>query len=462
MAKTLGCIFFSLLVFTACTPHAINPEPGPAVTSIASYASAHSNDAAVLQRQWWKALKRQSLNQLIGEGLNNNQNLAQAYAQLKQAQAQMKQSGVARLPEITLEGEMQERWEGRDKERGAREIGATLSWELDFFKRLDSLAKSDSFEFNARIADAEAVALLLSAEIAEAYFGAVAANKRIALLKEQLRLDRDLLNLLTLRLKNGVGTTVEKLQQESRVANSESLIPLAEAELYQFENRLDVLLGHMPDGKNRVSRKESLRVKVKQPAVGVPVDLLLNRPDLRAAKARLVAADAEIAAAIADRLPRITLDGTYFYSEAFFFAYTGPVFGLTSSFVQPLLDWGRRKAEVERNKALYEERLAAFTQLYLEAVEEVENTLYLETKQRAFLKKLRRQRKLLKDTIKETESRYLQGVDNYLPVIVTLQELREVERTIVTEERNLVLLRIQLHRAVGGHVKKIKGKKDAS
>ena len=248
--------------------------------------------------------------------------------------------------------------------------------------------------------------LTLSAEVANAWFGAVAANRRIALLRGQLTLDRELLDLLQLRFDHGVGTRVDVMRQQARVADSETLIPLAQSDLAVFENRLDVLSGRC-HGRPRVPVDEALDFAAQLPPLGVPAELLLRRPDLRAARAELVAADAEIAAAIADRLPRVTLDGSLVFSDTA--SFTGPVALIAGAFVQPLLDWGRRKAEVERNEALYRERLAAFTQQFLEAVEAVDSALVRERRQREFLQRLAHQRDILQQTVDASKDRYTQG-----------------------------------------------------
>src|SRR5690606_4821068 len=159
--------------------------------------------------------------------------------------------------------------------------------------------------------DVEAVRLGLSAEVAEAYFSAIAQQLQLQLLREQAETDRKFLDLVSQRLEAGVGTNVEVLQQRSQLADNESLIPVAEAALRVFENRLDVLTGAAPDGKNRTEPQKNFAQLAALPPVGVPSDLLLNRPDLRALRNRLIAADAAIGEAIADRLPRVTLDGSY-------------------------------------------------------------------------------------------------------------------------------------------------------
>lgn len=444
------CALVGLGAITGCAAHTINHTPQPQVETPAAFISYKdtNNKTVTLHAPWWESFERPVLEHLITQSFTQNQNLAAAVANLKQAQATARQTQSQALPQINAEGDANKSWNGSDARRGTAEIGAALEWELDVWGRISAAAKADSLLALARQEDVEALKLSLSAEIANAYFGAVAARQRVDLLKDQLKLDRDLQDLLQLRLDSGVGTSVDVMQQQARVADSQTLIPLAEADLAVFENRLDVLLGTMPDAKRRIPATENLTFTQHMPAIGVPAALLFNRPDLRAAKAELIAADADIAAAIADRLPQITLDGSYVYADTA--TYTGPVSMIMGAFVQPILDWGRRKAEVERNKALYEEKLAAYTQLYLEAVEAVENALIRETKQREFLKKLNIQKDILQKTVNASEDRYTQGIDDYQPVISALQELRVVERALVAEQLTLVNIRIELFRAIGG------------
>jgi outer membrane protein TolC len=149
----------------------------------------------------------------------------------------------------------------------------------------------------------------------DAYFDAVEQRNQLALLKQQIKVDRDLLELTELRFNAGLTASVDVLQQSSQLAETESLVPPNEALLRVSENRLDVLSGQAPDAMDRVDRRGSFIDIGDLPFVGVPSDLLLNRPDLRAFRNELIAADAEIGRAIAERLPRIVLDGSFFYED---------------------------------------------------------------------------------------------------------------------------------------------------
>lgn len=438
------------LFMYGCSLHTVEHEAQPDVPVPAVFPSLTNQikTEQSLTELWWQDFNRPRLATLIQQAFAANQDIVAAVSRIRQARALQKQSRSDLFPKVDIEGNITDGIEGSEDVSSSSEVGFTLNWEIDLFNRIRSAAMADEYEALALEEDLRALRLSLSTEVANTYFGAVAAHKGLQLLESQLRTDQELLELLELRQKSGVGTIVEVLQQKGQVHESRGLIPPAQAILRVYENQLDVLLGSLPDGENRVAPEETLSFASDLPNVGVPTDLLLHRYDLRAAHAELVAADADIATAIADRLPKITLTGSYLYSDDA--TYSGMLGTLIGGFVQPVLDWGSRKAEVEKNRAVYTERLAAFTQLYLEAVQQVENALYQEEKQREYITRLEERLAILQDTVDETEARYTQGVDDYLPVLNALQELRNVERDLVAERLNLIAYRIALYQAIGG------------
>lgn len=451
--KYLRSVVCGVMLLSACSPHTIKWNPKPEIDQ-SSLEQSYTISSDQLPREslipWWYEFDRKKLHAMIEEAIANNLDIKQAMARFDASRAISTQSQSALFPMVDATVSSSQSWQGTRQSRGSALIGGDLSWEVDAFNRLGNIAKADTLEATARQEDVYSLKLLISAEVTNAYFGAVAAHQTIILLKKQVETDRDLLKLLELRLKNGVGTNVEVLQQQSRVAESESLIPVAESRLRVFENRLDVLLGTVVDGVGRVPESDDLEFTETMPSLGVPTDLLLMRPDLRAAQARLIAADADIGSAIADRLPKLTLTGSMLYSDTS--GFSGPVSSIAGALIQPLLDWGKRKAKIVENRALYDEQLFAFSQLYLEALEDVENALYQENRQREFIERLEKRIKILKDTFEETEARYSEGVDDYLPVLNALQELRSVERNLVGQRLILINYRVLLHRALGGAV----------
>jgi NodT family efflux transporter outer membrane factor (OMF) lipoprotein len=437
------------IFFAGCQPHDIDYFPDPIPKGEGEY-SISSQESKASDQVWWAAFDDSKLDLLIREAIANSFDVMQAVARLTQASSLTRQAKAKRLPQLNLEASSRQEWqEGEDRERLNR-IGGALEWEIDLFNRLGSAELARQSEQAARMEDIEAVRLSLSAEVAEAYFDAVEQRNQLKLLQNQIDTDLEFLELTRLRFDSGLTASVDVWQQSSQLAETESLVPPTEAILRVAENRLDVLIGLAPDALDRVGDEDQF-VDIKDlPFLGVPSDLLLNRPDLRALRNELVAADAEIGQAIAERLPLVMLNGAFLYEDGL--DVSGPVGFVLGSLVQPLIDWGARKAEVKRNRALYVERLALFSQVYLEAIESVENTLYLEGKQREFLDRLERRRGFLKRTVEETKDRYTNGLTDFLPVLTAIKELQRIERIILRQQRALLGFRIQLHRALGGNV----------
>jgi NodT family efflux transporter outer membrane factor (OMF) lipoprotein len=435
------------LLLTACQTHAINTAPAPLIAAPESYSFAAEKSDRVLAA-WYDDFSDPLLTGLVRESLDSNFDIKAAVARLEQAQALAAAAGAEGKPVLDAEGRTaREREDGQTARTGQIGLGAT--WQIDAFNRLKNTAQSRALEAEAAASDVESLKLSLSLAVADAYFRARAERETLALLARQKKLDQQALDLISQRFNEGIGSDLDVLRQKAQVAETTSLIPVSEAALRRAENEVDVLLGKMPDAFDRsvpVDGKKS--VLAAPPKIGVPAALVAARPDLRAQQSRLIAADAAIGAAIADRLPRITLDGSYVYNNGIL--TSGPVAALAASFTQSLLDWGKKKAEVKRTKAVYTERLATFTQSYLNAVADVENALYGENKQKEYLKKLEDRRRILEKTVSTTRLLYEQGLGDYLAVIDVLRQLRQIERDIVRQNLVLIQNRLALFEALGG------------
>ncbi len=411
---------------------------------------SYTQTASYAPQTWYRSFGDETLTALVDKGLPANLTLVQAIARIDAAQEQARLSQAGRLPSIDATANTTKSWEDGNAQDLTSRFGATLEWEADIFGRLSAAAKSDRLLAAAAQEDAQALRLSLAADIANAYYQSVAVQRTLALLDEQIQTGKDILTIITLREEQGLGTQIDVLQQESEQALIYSLFPVSQASLRQFENRLDVLTGNKPDALDVTTPASRFPDKTLQPPLSIPSEILLERPDLRAARARLAAADADIEAAIAERLPRVTLSGSYLLASGGNVA--SPLLSLLGGLVQPLLDWGEKQAQVKRNKALYQERLSALSQLYLEAIEDVETTLYQISMQKEYIDRLDNRRRILSDTVEKTRAVYTEGLSDYLPVLQALQDLQAVERTMINEERDLVLLHVQLYRATGGYI----------
>ncbi|MCC6486873.1 MAG: TolC family protein [Candidatus Hydrogenedentes bacterium] len=327
--------------------------------------------------------------------------------------------------------------------------GLSLSWEADLWGRLRSATYAQREDWAAALHDYEALRLLLSAQVAEAYYQAVEQRLQYDLLQRQRESAQTFLELIELRFLQGNASIVDVLQQRGQLADIDAEVPVVESQLRLLENRLDVLLGEVPDGEDRTGDAVAqLPADTALPRVAVPVELLQSRPDLKALQRVAVAADFRVASAIAERLPRLTLNGSLVYGET---SLVSSVTGSgAASLFQPLIDWGERKAAVMEAESRFRESLLAYTEAYLVAVEEVETALWREARQRDLIEALVQRETILQQTVNETRVRYGLGVTDYLPVLTAIQDLQEVQRDLLRDRRVLVSLRIELYRSTGG------------
>ena len=187
-------ITISLLI-SACSLHQIDKNPAPEIESEEQYPSTPSSETESywdLNTPWWYSFNRQELNDFIEQSFSANQNIVQAVARVEQARAIVVQTRSFRLPEVSAIGFADQRWEDNDTGVRTADIGGLFTWEIDLFNRIGSAVTADTYEAQASAEDLEALRLSLSAEVADAYFGSVAAQRRIDLLHLQVQLDQEL------------------------------------------------------------------------------------------------------------------------------------------------------------------------------------------------------------------------------------------------------------------------------
>jgi NodT family efflux transporter outer membrane factor (OMF) lipoprotein len=439
-----------------CAPGRVNLAPRPAIASGTDGGDVYSifNDKKQEGASWWLGFKSVQLDMLTTRALEKNFDVTAAGERLNQALAARRRAGGALWPDLRLTGsyDVDIDARGRSLREDGWEAGLETTWEVDLFKRLSSVRLARAADVQARIHLMEAVRLSLSVSVAETYFGIVEQRQLLVLLAKQKGTSTELLRIIERRYEQGLSSRLDVLQQQSQLAEINSQIPTAESVLQDLKNQLGVLLSGLPgaDATGTVGEGAGFPTLPALERLGRPDELLNHRPDLRAAQADLVAADADTARALAERLPRLT-----FSAEALLIEGRGPeghLVTLGADLLQPLLDWGQRRSEWVRTQAIYRERMANFSQAYLRAVWSVETIVQNEAKQKELLRLLQERKELLDATLGLATRRYTSGLTDYLPVLTAMQQLYALEQRLIREERRLTSLRIALHQALGGPV----------
>jgi NodT family efflux transporter outer membrane factor (OMF) lipoprotein len=330
-------------------------------------------------------------------------------------------------------------------------IGLSSQYEIDLWGRIRAEENAAALTAEAAREDWNTTVIALAANVATSWAQILSQQSQKRLLAKQLETNLTYLELVELRYRKGIVSGLDVFQQQQIVEGVQAQIPLVEAQEQLLLNQLAVLLGKAPGGRLDIQTME-LPIPTQVPAAGLPADLLANRPDVRAAGRRLEATDWQVAAARANRLPAVSLTGTASYGPADIdLMLDNWILSLAGNLAAPLLDGGRRAAEVDRARAATDESLAAYRETVLTAVREVQDALVAEYYQRRHIMALNRQLEAARNALVEAREQYRKGVDDYLPVLTQLLAVQNLERDLITQNAQLFIDRIDLYTALGGN-----------
>lgn len=447
----VGLISMTSALLSSCAMYA--PEDRTELNNdLPAQFTLYSENEYDSANRWWTNFKSAELNRLIENALTNSPTLQQSWAKLAQADAVATKAGAARRPTLGYEGKAGGTWteNGGSTPTESYKAGLNASYELDLWGRIKSTTEAAALDREASREQLNTAAITLSSRVALSWTGLLAQRLQTDVIRRQLESNKTSLELIELRFKKSQSTALDIYQQRQTVAGTESLIPRAELTEQLLQNELAVLLGRA-DFKSLTFHQEQLPVIGPLPAIGIPSDVLANRPDVRTAGLKLQSADWQVSAARADRLPALRLTGSLDYNSA----DIGDLFdnwaaNLAASLAGPIFEGGKRKAEVARTRAVVNERIAAYKETVLQAIKEVEDALVSERKQREYIEKLDNRLTAARRSYEEAISRYRSGLIEYTTVLIQQNTLQNIERDRIAAQYTLLQYRINLYRALGG------------
>jgi len=403
---------------------------------------------------WKQSFPSKCLQDDIETLLEANFELKAAFARVKQAAAAYGVSQSAFFPSLDARAGFDRSRIEEDKvgsstiTRNTIDFEAALQWELDIWGRVRARKKSASLSFEEQQALADQTALHLKTLLVESWITHHAAQRLEQILNEQREANVQLLNLIELHLAQGQGKALDVLQQRGHLIKIERAFPDVISRKNRAANAYAVLMGHLPDGSSLP--EDEWPVLDRLSAITTPRNLLEDRPDLRAAFLALQAADQEVAAAIADRLPHLSIGLSYVASGSTFSAVgNGKVLRFTSNLLAPVFDAGRLKAMAAQRKAEAHQLLAVLEQTILEAVREVEDALVLE--QTLFDEQILMEKEVATalDAVDRSRLCYINGQESFLTVLIMLAKLQTLQQESILLQQDLLINRARLLKALG-------------
>jgi outer membrane protein, multidrug efflux system len=443
----------ALTMLAGCATTSAPPQPDVSVP--AAWREAPKPAQAAVPLDWWRAFDSAELADLIAAALAGSPDLAAASERVKQAEAQVRVAGASLFPTLDLDvGSI--RRDTHPDQGPAVNVDTTngvlsASYEIDLWGRLASGKRSAESSLLASRYDLETARLTLVSGVATAYFNLLSLRDRLALARENVATAERVLAVVESRVRNGVATPLDLARQRATTLSQRASIPPLELQERQTLSALAILVGRTPAGFD-VAGRSVIPLAIPEVAPGLPADLLVRRPDVAAAEAQLLAANADLAVARAALLPQITLSGSVGLASGALFAFGNPATILTAAaaLAQPIFDGGQRRAQVDGAAARERELVETYRGTILTAFGDVENALVATSRnaqQEALQSEVRTESS---EALRLAEVRYRAGADDLLVVLDAQRTLFQAQDQLAQARLARLQAAVSTYRALGG------------
>lgn len=450
MGNKWACALLVPVLLCGCGVYKKYERPDIHVDS--SYRDVMMEDTISIAKISWKEFFSDTcLHILIEQGLNNNTNLKIATLRIDEAQVSLQASRLAFVPAVSLEANGTMQSFDKAKVSQSYNIGISTDWDIDISGKWANQLRSSRTEVYRTKANRQAVHSQLIASIAEGYYSLLALDKQLDINKRTL-----------LSWEN----TIQVLQSLKRAGNvDEAAINQAEANRLKIEANILDLRKQIANGENfmasllGVSPQPVVRGDLSQQkfmsrlSLGIPLQLLSNRPDVRLYEYELEKAFYATNTAHAAFYPDITLSGIAGWTNSNGIAITNPggiLFSAVASLAQPLFNRGINIANLKISKAQQEEALLSFQQKLLDAGIEVNDALKGWQTAHERLEIDRKRVEKLRKAVRNTQLTMVYGNTTYLEVLTAEQNLLQAELNEVSDRFEEIQGIIKLYYALGG------------
>jgi NodT family efflux transporter outer membrane factor (OMF) lipoprotein len=441
-------------IWSSCKITKPYKKPETSVT----YREKESTDTTTIATMKWSELFTDAaLQQLISDGLAANLDLKIAVERINQATANLKLSKAAFLPSVNGNVSVKEsrlafpQGFGLFDQSTQYDLGISAGWEIDVWGKLKSAKKSALANLLATDAAKRAVQTQLIANIANSYYELLILDEQLKVLKKTAKNRETDAETIKVLFENSIINGVAVVQSEANFYEAELAIPDIEQKITETEHALCVLLAKSLTKIERSSlEQQKLRYDLK---VGVPMQLLSNRPDVQQAEYNFRAAFEESNVARAYFYPALTISGAAGFSSFGLKDWftNGGLFGnIAGGLMQPIFNKGINKARLTNALSLQKQALYNFEFSMLKASEEVSNAL--SKYDNAALKEEKRKKQLeaLLKAVEFNKELLNNSTTNYTDVLTAEQNLLNAQLRGIDDQSQKLHAVVNLYRALGG------------
>lgn len=452
--RPAAAILASVIVLQGCALQPPYVDPATVEGRRLSSVSEAVVSTLPAETPWWIAMGDPAVNTLVAASLQDNPTLVAAIAAIDEARAGARRARAAQRPTATASGSVSRLWdEGEPMAGDGRSTANTsldLSWEVDLFGRLSNTRQAAEVRLDARINDARATRLALTADVAANIVSLRACDQSIRFLEADIAAQDIILALTEERWEAGFDAFVDVAAARAALASSQTALALRGEACAHLINRIVALTGL---SRRSVIDILSPPIDIASPDApdAIPLALIRANPAVMAAEAEVEAAWLEIAAARAERYPRFDLTGALtgrWVRTGGGTAGTGAR-SISAAFRLPLLDGGAGEAGVSAAQARYAAALADLDLALRSAVTEVENALASAASARNRRVSSRAAAEAAAVTLSAREAQWRAGAVDRLALEDARRQRAVAEDSRIAAERDVALAWIALVRAAG-------------
>lgn len=337
-------------------------------------------------------------------------------------------------------------------------VAANFSWQLDIWRQLRNARDAQGLRYLGTAEGRNYVITRLVAEIAENYYGLMALDKRLETLDRTIALQEQSLKIAESQKENVRGTElgVQRFRAEIRKNQSEKLI--VAQEIIEVENRINFLVGRFPETVER-NPANFFDLNLHALSLGVPAELLQNRPDIRQAERELEAAGLDISVARANFYPRLVLNAGVGF-EAFNTRYllNSPeslIYNVAGDLVAPLINRRGIRADYMTANSKQLQALYDYQRTVLNAFTEVINRISAVRNYSRSIELKKEQLDALEKSVEVATKLFQNARAEYIDVLFAQRDYNEARLVLIDTKRKQLSAIVNTYQALGGGLRQV-------
>lgn len=450
--KAFTPLVMVLLFLSGCT---VGPNfKEPLVNVPESYRTQIMSGEDGVELKWWELFDDPKLVSLVTTALENNRDLKIAASRIEQARAALGFTRADQFPRLDIKagagaGNNSSGFLSQDTSSTVY-LAAHVSWEIDFWGKYRRSTEAARAELMASEYGLKTIRLTLIADVVSTYYRLLDFHRRLTIAEETLTSRINSLDIIQQRFDKGIIAELDVNQAQIQKEIAAGAIPLYKRSIAKTENSLGILVGSLPAAIK--TRQNTANLLPPDIPVGVPADILKNRPDIIQAKYLLKAQTENVGVAEALRWPSISLTGALGGASTKLGSLTidDGIWSVGGELLGPVFDFHKNKRRVEIEEQKMQQSLYQFENTVLNAFREVEDALVEIATYRQELAAIMRQQKAAKNASKLSRELYAKGMSSYLEVLDTERTLFSAELQLSQLQQQYLNAYVGLYKALGG------------